>query len=353
MLLYIMEKIFFANLSMRARVIALLLLIILIGVPICLYWIFFQKNTASLLIQTTSDIPYTVSLKGVLDSNFFPLINRLVSYEKECSSNCVIESIIPIEYELSIKSPWKLDFEDSLILWKNESRKLLYTPIGDVQILAYTWVFNDSENESRKLIDHAQSNTPWFSYKYIWVGLDGQVFAERNSLGRRELWIITLSSFQPIWKIPDEVWVIWLDLTHSFFVTQIGFKTFVFSPDLKIKKEFPNMNIYGYSWRGDEKILTDSWVFLVKDVSFEQNARFTDWIDWGSRYRIWYIDKIDTHKLELSDYPLWQSILLLFDRDTNTTRILRTWIHIKFLFYIGDTPAFVDGDNALWIVRML
>lgn len=52
------------------------------------------------------------------------------------------------------------------------------------------------------------------------------------------------------------------------------------------------------------------------------NPRFTDYIDITDRYRIGYISKDDTEKLELSNFPTNESVFIRVDRDTGRSKVI-------------------------------
>ena len=104
MLLCIMDCVIFANFSMRARLYAVLILVLLIGIPAVLYWYFFTENTASLTVRTTGAGEFQIELAGTLDNDSLPLADRLLSVQKRCKTECTIAPIAPIRYTVTLTS---------------------------------------------------------------------------------------------------------------------------------------------------------------------------------------------------------------------------------------------------------
>ena len=61
-------------------------------------------------------MPYRVSLEGTLQYEYFPLLDTVFSYEKDCINECVFSPIPPLQYSLKITGSGRVDTIDTLTL---------------------------------------------------------------------------------------------------------------------------------------------------------------------------------------------------------------------------------------------
>jgi hypothetical protein len=71
------------------------------------------------------------------------------------------------------------------------------------------------------------------------------------------------------------------------------------------------------------KIKTERALYEKINDTWQENPRFTDYIDISRRYRIGYIDASDTVKLSLSNLPPGISVFILLDRTSTDTKIIK------------------------------
>ncbi len=70
------------------------------------------------------------------------------------------------------------------------------------------------------------------------------------------------------------------------------------------------------------KVRTKNNVYFQSQENWIENPRFTDYIDISPRYRIGYIASNDSEKLELSNYPKGESVLVRVDRETGVSTVI-------------------------------
>lgn len=347
-----MMESFFANFSMRSRLFALVILVLVVGIPLSVYWYFFTKNTASLTLILPWDVSYTVELRWTLDNANLPLADQLISLGKECTGTCVFAPIAPISYALILTSTWKTQIQEDIIIPVGEDITRSYELQDDITIAPTVLSQLGSPAIASAIIANAQLKDTDYLYRLIGIDRDNIVYAERKSLSwKRELGTLSLDKFTPMWVFPDWAGDMTLDITGDYFLVPLfSDKTIVMSRTLDSKKEIPRTWVLGYVGWTEEKILTNSWVILGIDSSYGENPRYTDWLDISPSLRLWYMDASDTNKFSLSGYPPGESVLVLHDRITSKTTTIKRWVDMRFLFFLSGVPVFLDKDNNLYAI---
>lgn len=129
-----MHSDFFANFSMRARLFALLILVLIIGIPAGIYWYFFTKNTASITVSVVSGEDIHIRIAGTLDNENLPLADRLLELEQDCSEVCVFSPVAPIRYRITLTSPGKATIEEDIVVGVGEDKSISYRLQDDIII---------------------------------------------------------------------------------------------------------------------------------------------------------------------------------------------------------------------------
>jgi hypothetical protein len=96
------------------------------------------------------------------------------------------------------------------------------------------------------------------------------------------------------------------------------------------------------------KIRTKTSVFTFDGQNLIENPRFTDFVDLSPTLRLGYIDKNDRQKLALGNFGTDVSVLVLLDRSTGTSTLLRKDISLETLFLKDDTPVFLDANGKIF-----
>lgn len=118
---------------MRSRIFALIILLILIALPLFLYWYFFIKNTSGVHIILNADSPATIKLSGTFSNSWFPMLDRALFFEKKCQKTCEFSPIAPANYQISVD--FGQNFEPIYENFSLENGKTIeknYTPIRSI-----------------------------------------------------------------------------------------------------------------------------------------------------------------------------------------------------------------------------
>lgn len=105
---------------MRARIFALLILVILVGLPILGYWYFFVKQTSGIMLSFGSGVTAEVSLRGTFSHSWLPLADRALSFSQRCESVCTFDTIPPATYSLRIVAEGFAEVTDTIALQSGE-----------------------------------------------------------------------------------------------------------------------------------------------------------------------------------------------------------------------------------------
>ena len=84
---------------MRSRLFALFILCILLFVPGYFFWYFLHIQKSSLIFIAPPGTPFHVSLSGKFGFSYFPLFDKIFSYESDCIGSCILSPIPPLHYE--------------------------------------------------------------------------------------------------------------------------------------------------------------------------------------------------------------------------------------------------------------
>lgn len=99
------------------------------------------------------------------------------------------------------------------------------------------------------------------------------------------------------------------------------------------------------------KVRTETGVLSQVDENWIENPRFTDYIDLNARYRIGYIAKTDTEKLELSNYPKGESVLIRVDREIGTSSVIARGLSITAFAQLDGVFSYIDDTGDIWKIE--
>jgi hypothetical protein len=68
-------------------------------VPGYLFWYFLHDQKSSLIFIAPPETSFHVSLSGKFGFSYFPLFDRIFSYESDCTGSCVFSSLPPLHYD--------------------------------------------------------------------------------------------------------------------------------------------------------------------------------------------------------------------------------------------------------------
>lgn len=63
---------------MRARFLAILILIVLLVIPLGLYWYFFMSQTTLLTVRSFDKSTFELDISGTFDAEYLPLADRFL-----------------------------------------------------------------------------------------------------------------------------------------------------------------------------------------------------------------------------------------------------------------------------------
>lgn len=319
---------------MKPRTLAVIIFILLILLPLGLYWYFYKSKVTSLILESNRNVPFTVSLKGSFKYKYFPLLDKPFFYQSTCQKSCIFSPIPPLEYGLTITSTGSESIADTVLLQTGDSHKypvylipsLVLIPIGNFFDLN-----NDSNTENR------------IGYSQGWK----IVFLKRESVNTTGLYIGDRSRPNFVFSLP--VLSAKLDASRSFLIIQSEkSQQYILSLDGQHKTIFPYQeSIDIVSFSDSWKVRTQNSIYEWQEDTWKKNLRFTDYIDISPRYRIGYIDQSDKEKLSLANLSSENSLFILLDRTNAETRIIKKWKTIRGFFQYEWLPAILDSEGVI------
>ena len=332
---------------MRSRTLASIILILLLIIPGIFYWYFFHTNASSITFQfPATGEEYNLLLEGTLEYSYLPLADKMLIFRERCKDTCTL-TVPPSNYTLTITSVWiddiwdviRIDFSAKQVYPVQVNKKFNYS--------SYTLEPVDTILE-QSLLDNANTHF-WWKYWHIgttssWDYLTLREVGDISSIG-----ITTVEWFQSIQQLPFFPMNIWLDSSRRYIIIDRSEDDrFISSIDGNDTIVFPidgTINIID-SDRSNWKVQTDHGVYMHEWWRWKKNPRFTDYIDISDTLRVGYIDKKDSKLLDLSNFQLNTSILLLVNRRTGESRTLKLWLDIIGLYHrewVWPTILFPDG----------
>lgn len=131
---------------MRARILAILILLVLLVIPASLYYYITTQNVARMTITVGEGNRYTAKLLGTFGLDGLPLADKALIYEKDCSDICIFSPIIPARYTLTLTSSGKTSLTDTLVIRTGDKIARSYVFTNDVIITPVgTIVANESQ----------------------------------------------------------------------------------------------------------------------------------------------------------------------------------------------------------------
>lgn len=328
---------------MRARLLAIVILLIIVGWPSYAYWYFYKRNISSIIFVSQGDESFTISLEWTLKYEYFPLLDQAFQYKSTCIGSCIFSPIPPLEYNLRITTTGREDITDVIKLgtWENKKYQVI---LPEVLVTEKIWS-----------LPHALPDVKEEWYTPIWVSSRGNIVAYDSTNDTREVWIIKSWKFIGLFRSQSPLDSAYMDSTKSFLIV----------PDSSGKQ-----SLYPLLWTEPgivfphpEKIrfvsmIENIWKVQAWDTLYEYvnanwkiNPRFTDYIDLSSKYRLGFISKNQSKKLSLQNLDRDHSVLVLLDRSSNKLTILKRWEIQGFLMY-DWLPAYLDSEWNIYRVEL-
>ncbi len=101
---------------MRARIFALIILIVLIGIPAGAYYYFTTKQIASIEIHAGTGVVYEAHLSWSFGVDDLALADKALSYTQSCIWVCIFRPVLPARYTIILTASGKLDIDDTIMV---------------------------------------------------------------------------------------------------------------------------------------------------------------------------------------------------------------------------------------------
>lgn len=298
-----------------------------------------------MIFLSESNEPFTVSLVGKLEYDSFPLLDEVFRYKSTCKSSCIFSPIPPLTYEMRISTEWREDIVDTIPLSTGEQKK--YNVVLS-QVLSLTKI---------GFMPFALSNQEIEWYIPVGVSPSGKVIAIEDKRDGGEVWVINNGRFVSLFRSQKSLIDAYIDSTRAFLIVpDASSKQALYPLDQSVAwVVFPNNErIMVVSNKGNEwKVQTEKNLYEYINGVWKSNARFTDLIDLSSRYRLAYISKRQSEKLQLQNFPKNASLIVLLDREENTTTIMKNGLEIAGFFYQDQEPVMLDTEGQIYRIEIV
>ncbi|MBX9809770.1 hypothetical protein K2X92_05260 [Candidatus Gracilibacteria bacterium] len=336
---------------MRARILAVIILVIFLIIPITLYWYLTTQKIATVSFTVPSQAEFSVKMVGTFGVDGLPLADTVLFYEKTCVSTCVIGPILPAKYSLTIASKDKISITDDISVDAGANIEKSYTLLEDVPF-SLVGQINADTSSIENFINNAKNNNLG-DYKAIGIDIKNRVWVWRSTDSSSQIGILTLEKFSPIKNTNTILLDARMDETRSVIIASVGSEHLILMPiDLSDEKEiiFSSSDIVSVVPGDTWKLKTNTTSIELRGDRFIEDIRFSDSIDISPDIRLGYIDQKDTKKLSLSNLPSGKSVLIRLDRKTGNTIIIKDGVDIKSFFYFNKKPAYIDTVGNIFLL---
>lgn len=334
---------------MRARIIALLILIIFVGGPILLYWYFIREKTSTLEISLGQWIQASVILHGTFSKSFLPLADTLLNFRQDCVESCVFSPLPEAAYQITIESPGMSTIQETFSLRSGEKISKSYNLEPSIELLMPDNLPALPTKDDLVLLSDDIHKDFWDAYTLLWVDFSGKKWVAKKVSEWDQIWFITEDRFVPMKLFPFHFSRIQLDpYGSSFLLYRDDSHVILMWFDMQNISEFASYEeITSATFQSNLwHVSTASWGFDIVDDIPQKNVRFSDWVDMGN-FRLWYIRSDEESKLALSNYdPSLGSALILVDRTTGKSVTVTRNQNIAGLFVVKDTFYILLNDGS-------
>lgn len=321
---------------MRGRIIALWILLTVLAIPLLFYWLFFVNRQGNLIILWPKT-EYSIILKGTFWYQFFPMVDAVLYFTKDCRDVCEIWPIPSVSYDVTITATWWVDVTNQVFL-KSGDNIMYYTPLTKLQ-----W-----EKWDKNILPQTEDST----YRYL-KNLGQDEYLVINTWVPRSIWYLKNDVYQELWILEDDIALedIRLDSSLKFLLFPETLWTTILSIDFQNEIFFPSD--YGspiavdYAYK-TWKIRTENAVFEWNDGEFLKNVRFSDFVDVSATLRIWCILARDTDKITLSNLSEGKNYYIILNRETGESRTQEAPSDLESLFLIDWQPYYMDSSWEKW-----
>ena len=345
-------RFFTSYISMRARILAIVILLVFLILPISFYWFFTTKKISSVTVSVAGTSEFSITLDGTFGLDGLPLADAMLSYEKNCINTCEITPVLPAVYTLNINSSWKTAIEDSIILSAWENIKRQYQMYDDFVFTKTSTIPSTTTLDSIFSEYNSQNAMTLFP---IGIDINNKIWAKRDTWNISQIGTFASWQFTPIRNLMRHIGDLELDSSRSILIAKISDTGYIFFPvdsssekqvsfdsDISIKGVVSGKN---WSFRTQ----TGSWILSWNRVM--EDIRFTDSIDISPSIRLGYIGRYDSQKLSLGNFPTGESLLIRLDRTTWDSSIVRRWVDINMFFYYKNMPSYIDEQGNIFSIE--
>lgn len=181
----------------------------------------------------------------------------------------------------------------------------------------------------------------------------GKLFVEIQDGATRAVGIIKNDVFNKIYELKDLASEGYLDQTKSVYIIPNGSTDTLIFLETREVVVVPHIDTILLARKENTSLILTTKRGSMERVhtEFRGNPRYTDWIDLDTRYRLGYIDASDSTKLSLQNYPPNTGILILLDRSTGVSSILRTPFDMMGFMRLGDGIGFIDKTGQKFTIE--
>lgn len=332
---------------MRSRILAIIVLLVLIGLPILIWWIFFQKSTSYVVVNVGSGVIVNVSLKWTFSNNFFPVADKIMEFSQNCENICRFWPIAPIKYNLEIKSPDFVDLTDEFSLENGQTLEKNYILTPKINYETSDFAI-ETDSQKSEIQDEIYSKNPNLTYLGTDLKWRKWVISLDNSI--TSLWILRWDNFISLKNFSQIFGKI------EFFREHNSFIFYNYSLNEAILLDIDMQNILEIKLAENQKIdkiffdknwfVLSDWVLKeYKNSNFVENIRFSNFRDIDN-WRMGYIAMNDEKRLKMSNYAITDGgILVLLNRQNWQIFEIGKNLDITNIFIIDNDFVFENQKN--------
>ncbi|MFZ2256228.1 MAG: hypothetical protein WAW59_00265 [Patescibacteria group bacterium] len=114
----------------------------------------------------------------------------------------------------------------------------------DVEIYPIDVSITGNKSIAEAVVANAKRKDVDYTYQLLGITPENTVYAERQTSSTREIGILTLEKFAPLFTVPRGVGSFAFDITGKYLIAPLFTdKTLILSLDMKIRKELPIIDV--------------------------------------------------------------------------------------------------------------
>lgn len=330
---------------MKARFIAIVILLCLVGLPIFGYWYFYRSNIASVEVVLGVGMSADIRLKWTFSQSWLPLADRAVDYRAKCEEKCVFSPVLPADYTLSVISDDFSEFSENFSVKSGQyiTRQISLTKKAEFMEVSVPQPLTADEkilrnDDIREVLGQ--------DFSLINKSISGDFWIVKNTDSGVSVGIFQWNNFLEKISFPSHFSSISLDFYGNIliFSHSENEKTFFHIPsetilNVKIPENFSKIRFENGEWQ----IKTTDKIFSYKNEIWRENPRFSDFADMDN-FRAGYISKTHENLLSLSNYSLSDGgVFLLMNRQNGDIFEIAKNIEIWEIFSYNEKIIFENS----------